>query len=211
MSKLKAVFFDVDGTLLDTTEFIYQAFEHSLEQHGHEILERDDMKKMMGYSLEDCYRNFISEDTVEHLVETHRSFQMENYELSEPYPHTHKTLEALHKKGFQIAAITSRSRYSAEETLEAAEIIPYINYFIGFEDVVNPKPDPEPIQKALNFFSLQPQEALMVGDSDVDVFAGKAAETGTVGVTYGFHGEAIIDTEPDYVIDDIQEILEIVE
>ena len=50
----------------------------------------------------------------------------------------------------------------------------------------------------------------MVGDSEVDVYAGKNAGTKTVGVTYGFHGEHIAKTHPDYVIDDIEELLKIV-
>ncbi len=50
----------------------------------------------------------------------------------------------------------------------------------------------------------------MVGDTDVDILTGKNAKTKTVGVTYGFHGKRIVESNPDYVIDDIAEIIPII-
>ena len=206
---LKAVLFDVDGTLLDTHEYVYQAFEHSLKKH-HKLLSRQEIKKIMGKPLEECYKILTELDDITDLADSHRQFQRENYHLSKPYPNTVKTLEKLQSSGLLLAAITTRARDSAKKTLEEASILNYFNYFIGFEDVSRPKPDAEPLLKALNFLSVQPKEAIMVGDSEVDVYAGKNAGTKTVGVTYGFHGEHIAKTHPDYVIDDIEELLKIV-
>lgn len=206
---LKAVLFDVDGTLLDTHEYIYQAFEHSLNKH-HKLLTRKEIKKIMGKPLEECYKILTELDDVTELADSHREFQTVNYHLSKPFPHTVKTLEKLQSKGILLAAITTRARESAKKTLETASILKYFNYFVGFEDVSRPKPDAEPLLKALNFLNVDPKDAIMVGDSEVDVYAGKNAGTKTVGVTYGFHGEHIAKTHPDYVIDDIGELLKIV-
>jgi len=205
----KAVLFDVDGTLLDTHEYIYQAFEHSLKKH-HKLLTRKEIKKIMGLPLEKCYKILTELDDVANLANAHRQFQTENYHLSKPFPNTVKTLEKLQTKGILLAAITTRARESAKKTLESASIMKYFNYFIGFEDVSRPKPDAEPLLKALQFLNVEPHDAIMVGDSEVDVYAGKNAGTKTVGVTYGFHGEHIAQTHPDYVIGDIGELLKIV-
>ncbi len=207
--KLKAIFFDVDGTLLDTNEYIYQAFEHALQKH-HSPQSRDVLQKVMGKPLDLCYQILTEHDDVEDLMEAHRQFQLENSQLSKPFPHTLSTLESIHASGFQIAAITTRARHSAQQTLEAADIFHYFNFFVGFEDVENPKPHPEPLIKALSYFAIDPKEAIMVGDSDVDVMAGKSAGTRTVGVTYGFNKDHIHLTSPDYLIHDIKDLLEII-
>ncbi len=209
--KIQAVLFDVDGTLIDTSEYIYQAYEHSLGRHNHNLLSREELSHLMGKSLEDTYREITGLDAVNPFMEAHRKYQFENAGLAVAFPHSLSTLEALRQKGISIAAVTTRARDTAIETLEEAELFPLIDFFVGFEDVTTPKPDPEGIKKALDFFNVHPSNAIMIGDSPVDVAAGKNAETHTVGVTYGFHGDRIVDTEPDYVIDDIGELIEIVD
>ncbi len=209
--KIKAILFDVDGTLIDTSEYIYQAYEHSLGRHNHDLLSREEMSLLMGKSLEDTYREITGLDVVNPFMEAHREYQFENAGLAAAFPNSLQTLEALRTKGISIGAVTTRARDTAIETLEEAELFPLIDFFVGFEDVTTPKPDPEGIKKALDFFNVHPDDAIMIGDSPVDVAAGKNAKTHTIGVTYGFHGERIVETEPDYVVDDISEILEIVD
>jgi len=184
-------------------------FEHSLKKH-HKLLSRKEIKKIMGKPLEECYQILTDLDDVGDLADSHREFQSKNYHLSKTFPNTVPTLEELKNKGFAMAAITTRARKTAKKTLEDAGILQYFKYFIGFEDVTRPKPDAEPLLKALKFLEVSPKDAIMVGDSEVDVYAGKNAGTKTVGVTYGFHGEHITKTHPDYVISDIKELIKIV-
>jgi len=208
---ISAVLFDVDGTLIDTTEYIYQAFEHSLDLHNYDLLPRSEMKKMIGQTLEDCYHEFAQIVDVEQLMDTHHEYQIENPHLAIVYPNSLGTLEKLREKGILIAVVTSRARETAIETLEHLDLLPHIDYVVGLEDVKNAKPDPEGINKALNFLGVHPADSMMVGDSDVDVAAGKNAGTMTVGVMYGFHGDDIISSEPDHVIDDIIEVVDLLE
>ncbi|MBP9690447.1 HAD-IA family hydrolase [Candidatus Woesebacteria bacterium] len=208
---IQAICFDVDGTLIDTTDYIYQAFEHSLADHDHDVLSRDEMQHMIGQTLQDCYRAFAEIDDVDHLMDSHHAFQNENPQLAVSYPNTKRTLIELKKRGIAVAAVTSRARETAVETLELLDLFQYIDTLVGLEDVSLAKPDPEGIFLALNTLGMHPADAVMVGDSDVDIEAGKNAKMMTIGVTYGFHGESIVDAEPDHVIDDIAEVLEIVE
>lgn len=207
--KLKAVLFDIDGTLLDTHEYIYQAFEHSLGKH-HKPLPRNIIQTIMGKPLEECYRILTKLENIKNLAGSHKEFQVANPHLVKPFPNTLSTLEHLKEKGLFIGAVTTRAGNTVRQTLEETEIIHYLNYIVAFEDVTNPKPDPEGIRKALTYFELKPEEAMMVGDSDVDVLAGQNAGVTTVGVTYGFHGKVLAETNPDYLIEDIKEILQIV-
>ncbi len=206
----KAVFFDVDGTLLDTTEYIYQAFEYSLALYNNTRLPRSQMSHTMGKSLKVCYQVFTEMNDVLHLMKSHHQFQISNPHLAKPYPHTLQTLKTLHEKGYKIGAITTRASNTVGTTLEAAGILPYIDHYVTADDVQAVKPDPEGINKMLNHFSVLPKQTIMVGDTEVDVQAGKNAGTKTVGALYGFHGERIRESKPDHVIADISEIINLV-
>ena len=207
---MNTIIFDIDGTLLDTTEYIYQSFEHSLKTHGYPKIHRDVMSHNIGQSLEECYLVFSGETDVAHLMKTHHTFQLEHSHLPVAYDGALRTLESLKDKGFHIGALTSRSAITVQDTLVDAGLDEYIEYVLTLDDVENHKPDPEGIYKHLNYFGVSPEEAMMVGDSPVDVQAGKNAGVKTVGVTYGFHGERIIESDPDHVIDEIYQIVDLI-
>jgi len=205
---INTILFDVDGTLLDTTEYIYQAFEHSLRKH-HKLLKRDHIGTIMGKPLEECYHILTTKDDVSHLAQSHNDFQKENPHLSFAFPNALKTLQFLKEKKYNIAAVTTRRKNTAIETLEVSNILPLLDFVVTVDDVTHPKPNPEPIQKALDFFGVESSAAIMVGDSPDDVQAGKNAGTKTIGVTYGFHGEKIRNENPDYIIEAIDEVLRV--
>ncbi|MBI4733283.1 MAG: HAD-IA family hydrolase, partial [Rubrobacteridae bacterium] len=198
MYAYKAVLFDVDGTLLDTTEFIFQAFEHSLNKHGYSPRSRNEFSRLIGKPLNYNYSVLAPGSDIDLLSKTHREFQLGHIDLARTYPYTTETLKTLRSENLKIAAVTTRSRASTIETLKSCDILKLIDYVVALEDVVNVKPDPEPVLKALSYLDINPENAVMTGDSDADVFAGKNAGTKTIGVTYGFHGIRIADSKPDY-------------
>jgi pyrophosphatase PpaX len=82
---------------------------------------------------------------------------------------------------------------------------------LSAEDVLNLKPHPEPILRALELLNISSAEAIMVGDTESDMEAAKAADVKTVAALYGFAGEQLRTLEPDYVIQNIAELLAILE
>ncbi len=210
MKAFEAVLFDIDGTLLNTKEFIYQAFEYTFKSHSLPEIPRDELAKMIGKPLENIYKHFAPSHDMNSLCEIHRAFQIKNLHLSIPFPNTKNTLNAIKEAGMKIAAITSRSQRTSVHTLELAGIKDKIDVVISMEDGGKHKPDPESLLKALEQLGVKPEKAVMVGDTDVDILAGKNAKTKTIGVTYGFHGKRIVKSNPDYVIDDITKIIPII-
>ena len=150
MRKIIAALFDVDGTLLNTAEFVYQAFVHTFQTHG-----------LPGRSTD------------------------------------------------EIAAVTTRSRRTSIKTLEMSCIIDYFDAIISGEDVNYPKPHPEPLFKALQQLEVGPEKAVMIGDTEADILAGKNAKVMTIGVSYGFHGSHIVGSKPDFIVEDIVDIIPI--
>ncbi|MBI2029933.1 HAD-IA family hydrolase [Candidatus Gottesmanbacteria bacterium] len=210
MKKFKAVLFDVDGTLLDTEEFIYKAFKYTLKKHNLPTITKTQVLKIVGQQLEKTYKILSNSDNVVEYCETHRSFQVKNLHLSKPFPNTIKALRKIKKAGLKIAAVTSRSKRTSQKTLELANIYEYFDLLISSEDVKNHKPHPEPLLKALNNLGIKSQNAVMVGDTKFDIEAGKNAKVKTIAAAYGFHKDRVKASSPDFIIRDIIDILPII-
>ena len=209
---IQAIIFDIDHTLLDTEQFIFQAYLHTLKKYKLPSITTQDLRKLMGQSLESTYEKLAPHIDIDKLSETHRSWQAKNLHLAKPFPHTLKTLKEIKDHGLKIAAVTTRSVRNSEETLKTTGIMPHIDVVISKEHV-NPdelKPHPRPVLLALEKLKISASKAIMVGDTIYDVEAGKRAGTYTIGVTYGSSGIEIKNSNPDYVIDDIADIISII-
>ena len=206
---VRSVLFDVDGTLLDTNEYIYQAFEHTLNTYGAPT-SRETMKVHMGKLLHHMYEIFAPSHNAESLAQTHREFQEKNTYLATVFPHVIETLEKLRASNIKIAAVTTRSRESCIATLDHTGLHQLLDVVVTGDDVQKHKPDPEPLNKALAALGARASEAFMVGDTSIDVFAGKNAGVKTIAVTYGFHAETVANSNPDHVVASIREILPLV-
>lgn len=212
MTKIQTVLFDVDGTLLDTTEFILQAYEYTLKQFNY--LKPDFRKNMItlfGAPLTECYKVLAPDGNNQELCVVHDTWQNENLHLVQPFPSVIETVEALQKKGSRIGAVTNRLRGSATTILGYSAVDKAMEVIIGVEDVINPKPHPEGILKAMEIMKVKPEETMMVGDSEFDILAGKEAGVITVGVRTGLHPEAMEAAKPDYVINRMSELIELLD
>lgn len=129
--------------------------------------------------------------------------------MSVPYPRTKETLAAIQGRGAKIGAVTSRSKMTSISTLELADLLPFFDTVISMEDAPAIKPSPEPLLVALTNIGSDPSRAVMIGDSHLDIEAGKNAGTRTVRMTSGFHADHLHDPEPDFIISDIGDLLEI--
>lgn len=208
-NNFKAVLFDLDGTLLDTSDFILGAFNYALEKHGFGDVTKQEVNEIMGTALPECYKLFAPGGDINALCDSHHEFQLNNLHLSKPFPDTVQALNYLKKQNIKIAAVTNRSN-TVTQTLENSDLLPFFDVIITAEDVENPKPHPEPILKALNKLNIGFDEAIFVGDTEVDILAGKNAGVKTVGVTYGHIGKDIKKYSPDFLLDNLNEIFKII-
>lgn len=209
---LDAILFDLDGTLADTREFIFQAFERVLESYGHPVPGRSAMMAKMGLPLAECYAAFAPEDgaDIAALCAAHDAFQHANLGLVEGYDGLIDTLDALRAAGYKIGVCTDRGEH-VFAALGRAGIASRCDVLVHGKLVAKPKPDPEGILKALGQLSIEPARAAMVGDTRVDIEAGKNSGLAlTVGLTHGFGArETLSRAGADRVVDSLPEILPI--
>jgi pyrophosphatase PpaX len=208
---IEVVLLDVDGTLLDTTEFIHAAFEHTAREHGLALPGRAILNTHVGRPLDEIYAEHALEHAVEDLIETHRTFQVRNLHLAAPFPGAAEALAALRDAGYRLAAITSRSGRTSVLTLELAGLAGYFATVISAEDTLLLKPDPAPLRLALERLGAGPAVAVMVGDTPSDILAGRALALPTIAALYGFQGEAVRASRPTKVIASVSELPDAVE
>lgn len=205
-----AVLFDVDGTLLDSTDFIVGAVEHTLRQQGRTPPSRDQILSVLGPALADCYRVWCPDIDPVRLCRIHRAWQVDHVREIHPYPGAADCLRALRLVGVRVAAVTARSKLSSLGSLEHTGLGGLIEFTISAEDVAATKPDPEALHVALDRLDVRASNAVMVGDTMADIRAGQAAGTATIGVLYGFHGSMLAACAPDHLVRDIAEVTPIV-
>lgn len=207
---IRAVLFDVDGTLLDTRELILQATERTLSKFGFPAPAREEIAPLVGVTLENFYKIITKKEDVKHFCDSHVDFQVHNLNLVKPFTGVLETLKTIKEKGLKQAAVTSRRKITSVSLLQMNGLAEFFDLIVSEEDTKNNKPHPEPLLFALNKLRVLPVDSLMVGDSNQDILAGKSAGVKTIAVTYGFKGRGIVDSDPDYLIDNIADMLTIV-
>lgn len=205
--RIKAVIFDVDGTLLDTREFIFQAYEDTLNKHGHDVPDRQLISKYIGLSLQDCYKAFAPEGDIKILCDDHHEFQLNKLHLIQPYAGLSETLNSMKRSGLKLGLYSSR-KGTLIPSLEHAGIADYFQAIVQGDEVDNHKPHPEGVVKAADGLSVGYGEAVMIGDTIYDIQAGKAANVAlTIGITHGFGTRAdLISSNPDHIVESLAEI-----
>ncbi len=198
---IQAVLFDVDGTILDTVDFIFGAFDHALDFYRLPPRSHREMRHFIGPPLEEVYSNLVPGCDAQAMTEAHRQFQETHLELTKVFPDTVPVLEELKNRNIKLAAITTRSIRTSVRSLEVHDLMKYFDCIISAEDVSNHKPHPEPVLKALETIHIDSANAIMVGDTSADILAGRNAGTKTVAALYGFGGESLLQLKPDYAIE----------
>jgi pyrophosphatase PpaX len=209
--QLSGAFFDLDGTLHNNGEMINSSFEYAIATLGYEEKTRQEISGTFGLNLVDSYKKLFPEGNIDELCKLHRLFQKEHPELLSAYPNTISTLDKIRETGTKIAVITNRARVYTIDDMMATGIIEKIDFLITRDDVAKSKPDPEGINTALEYFKIKPSNACMVGDTEIDVAAGRAAGVKTVGLTSNVLAiKDLIESRPNYLIDNITEMMPII-
>jgi len=212
--QVNLVIFDFDGVIIDSGQDIAGAMQHVLKQFNQPILTREEIISYVGHGVGHLIRNCFSgcdDDTIEQVIPIYRKHYLENAVVeTRLYEHVEETLKHIKSsESTKTALVTNKPEDLALKILEVLGVKQYFDMVVGPESVKKMKPDPEGIIQVLEHFKLPAQQAIMVGDSYVDVEAGKNAGTLTCGVTYGLgNREELIKSSPDIFISDLAELLE---
>lgn len=203
----KIILFDLDGTLIDSTEAILESFYHSLRTHnlGLEVSESM-ITSQIGHPLEVMFAGVgVQSDLVDIHVSTYKLYYRDiARQKTFLLPNAIEAIEEASLVASLGIVTTKTGRYS-RELMEHFELMHYFDVLIGFEDVENRKPHPEPILKALVEMGHENQEAWMIGDTRLDIEASNRAGIKCVAVTSGYDNMEQLLTLTDVIRSDALE------
>ena len=209
---LGAALFDFDGTLVDTTELIYQSMRHaSGEVLGREI-PRQILMANVGQPLP-RQMELLDAEHAEALLDSYKLHNEHNHDaLIQEFPGVEESLARLRSAGVAVAVVTSKRRPSVQMALKNLPGLgEVVDQWVTMEDTTEHKPRPEPLLKGLELLGNVPrEEGAYVGDSPFDAAAAKAAGVKSVAVSWGaFSEETLREAEPDYLVPDIDSAVDV--
>ena len=207
-NRYDTILFDLDGTLLDTRNLVNRSFVHTFEHFrpGY-VLSDEELDSFFGPSLTQTFSKYAnSPEEVNEMIQYYREFNISNHdEMVKAFTNAKEVLKKLYNRGYKVGVVSSKRTDLVEHGLFITDLLQYMHVVIGEKDVTNPKPDPEGILVAMK--QLKPKKAMYIGDGLGDIAAGKNAGIDTVGVLYSNRADAIIEANPTYTINNLNDLL----
>ena len=189
----KVAIFDLDGTLLDTLKDLADACNFALRSYGFPEHQIEEYKYFLGNGAYKLIERALpigkkdAETIGKVLGEFKKYYEKHKSDFTKPYDGIEDLLIALKEAGIKTAVVSNKPHEFAVEIVE--------RYFAKSFDIVFgkregylAKPDPTTVIETLNYFECKKEEAVYIGDSDVDMFTGKNAGIFSIGVAWGFRG-----------------------
>lgn len=186
----KAIVFDLDGTLLDTLTDLAASTNYALRSCGMPEHSIDDVRRFVGNGVRMLMTRAVpdgeSNPRFDEAFSVFRQHYMQHcLDTTCPYPGIMDALAKLKEKGMMLAIVSNKMQAATEE-LRQHFFSQYIDVAIGGSAAIRKKPAPDTVNEALRLLGISHDEAIYVGDSDVDIDTARAAMMPCASVLWGF-------------------------
>lgn len=181
------ILFDLDGTLIDSTEAILESFHFSFDFYGYEHPKDADIKALIGHPLDVMFSSLgVVDEKVWDFVTVYKEHYRDiSTQKTVLLPHAREAVEIA--SGFaKLGIVTTKTGKYSQVLMEHFGLMDKFEVLIGREHVEHPKPHAEPILKALEAFDVEDKEVWMIGDTEMDLIAASAAKVKSIGVLSGY-------------------------
>jgi phosphoglycolate phosphatase len=209
---IKLIIFDLDGTLINSIEDITNALNYAFGPFGVNNLTATEVTLLVGEGPLKLIRDVLTERNLiadkEMLVT-----RFLDYYAAHPtdktvlYPGAREMFETLKEQ--RMAIVTNKTERLSLDILKKFDLDKYLDMVVAVDTIAERKPSPGPVLHVLSAFNVAAKEAIIVGDSSIDIQTGKASFVRTVAVTHGY-GRDGFQKEADYVIGSLPELIDIV-
>ncbi len=214
MNKNIIILFDLDGTLIDSTDAIVSTFKHSFNELAFDFKGDDEtIKSLIGYPLDVMYKNLgVEESKVWDFVEAYKNrYRVISKAQTTLLKNAFDAVE-LASKIARVSVVTTKTRMYTMPLLEHFNISQFFEIVTGRENVQNPKPHPEPILITLEQMNYDKNKdnVWMIGDTKLDLIAANEAKINSIGVLCGYGQEDELKQYTSYIQDDSLKAVEFI-
>ncbi len=222
--KIKCVIFDLDGTIAQTNELIFETFNYIAQKYtGRTFSPEEISSKFFGPPEEGGIRKLLElkgdrsfgenfELTLKSAVDEFYSYYESNHHKAKVYEGIKDLLLFLKSKGLKLAIFTGKGKVTTSITLRKLGLEDFFDVVITGDDVKLHKPSGEGIKKILEITGLSPDEVVLVGDAVSDVKAGREAGVKVISALWdSYSREKVINLKPDFIVNSVSELRELIE
>jgi phosphoglycolate phosphatase len=210
ISEVRALIFDLDGTLIDSKLDLALSVNATLAELGREPLPHEQIFSYVGQGAPALIARALGSDAseedrllgLEFFIKYYSAHKLDNTLL---YPGVRETLDVL--KGMPMAVYTNKPVRVSRSIIQELGIAGHFRMVCGGNSFERKKPDPMGVESILRDFGAIPRQAMIVGDSEVDVQTARNSGTWVCGVTYGFGSHRFAEYPPDLLVDSLTELV----
>lgn len=218
---IKLVQFDLDGTLIDSLPQLWQAVNIMRTTLGFSEVPAAQVQLWIGNGADILVKRALTDalgfapDSA--LAQQARAlfdsgYQQVAHQDITLFPGVIETLAHLKQTGLTLALVTNKPFQFVPDILASTQLARFFSHCLGGDSLAHKKPHPAPLLHTCRALNIPVAHSIMVGDSENDVLAAKAAGMQVVGLTYGYnYGKSIALSEPDWLMDDIRGLIELVQ
>ncbi|MDD7409198.1 MAG: HAD-IA family hydrolase [Anaerovoracaceae bacterium] len=215
--KKKAVLFDFDGTIMDTNDLINRSWRYTFEQISGNVPSDEVIYSTYGEILEDTMRDFFggTDEDIQKHIEIYRSYHKKHFDEDiHLFPGIKELLSDLKDRGYTVALVTSRLAQTTYKGLDDFGIREMFDALVTADDTDIHKPQPEPALAALRKIGMKPGEAVMLGDTWMDMECARRAGVTPVlagwSEAYKYSKEKVMG-KPEYTVHKPAEFLDLLD
>ncbi|WP_309500034.1 HAD family hydrolase [Sulfurovum sp.] len=209
----KIILFDLDGTIIDSTEAILESFGKAYASFGVEVPTTQSIKILIGLPLDVIFVKLgVAQEEAMAYVKAYKEHYRTVYlQKTTLLPKAKEAVELAHGYA-RLGVVTTKTSEYSRSLLEHFDLMKYFDVLIGREDVEHPKPHPEPILKALSHLGYRyGKVTYFIGDTCVDMLAAEEADIGSVGVLSGYMSKEALADCADFIALDAYEAVKLIE
>ena len=213
---IKAVLFDLDGTLLNTLDDIAESANFVLERFGYPTHSVDAYRYFVGNGVDNLLKVILPEEAhTDETLQSMKKIYLERYgahslDKTRPYDGVPEMAAELKSMPLKLAVVSNKPDAESQFTVSRIFAEGTFDIVAGGRSGVPLKPDPAIVNNVLDAFGIPPAEALMVGDTSVDLLTAKNAGCASVGVLWGFRPEEVSSSGADFVIAHPSELTDLI-
>ncbi|MCH9029740.1 MAG: HAD family hydrolase [Bacteroidetes bacterium] len=208
---IEHICFDLDGTLVKSDKTIYKA---TLATLRHLSIKGDipeqKFNKMIGLHFVDIFNEFnLDVPDFEKFIGIYKKIYFDFIDDSKLYNNVEDVLFSLkNDKDIKLSLLTTKGQDQAERIIKYFNLDNHFDFIMGRREGIAHKPSAEPLLFICNELEIDAKDTMIVGDTELDILCGKNAGAITCGVTYGYRTEeSLKENDPDYLINDFDEII----